>query len=376
MFGRGVKLFKLFGFEVRIDWSWIFIVLLVTWTLALGFFPAYVKGLTVGEYWWMGLAGAIGLFLCIVLHELGHSMVARRFGIPMKEITLFIFGGVAEMDDEPPSPKAEILMTLAGPAVTLVLAAASFGIARLGEIAGWPAPVLAIFVYLTWINFVLLAFNLLPAFPLDGGRVLRSILWAWKKNIRWATRVAAAIGSSFAFLLGAWGIVGMLSGSFVQGMWWVVLAIFLYSASRQSYQQLLLRQALEGEPVRKFMTANPVTVPPSASVKEVVDDYVYKYHHKMFPVVGDGHLVGLLGVDQLKQLPSQEWDRHTAQEMAAPLSPQNTVGPDDDATKALSTMARSQISRLLVVDNGQLIGIVALKDLLKFFALKIELETT
>ncbi len=376
MFGRGITLFRLLGFEVRIDWSWIIIALLVTWSLARGIFPVYYPGLSDGTYWWMGVVGALGLFLCIVLHEFGHSLVARRFGIPMKGITLFIFGGVAEMTQEPPSPKSEFFMTIAGPLTSLALAGIFFGFTQWGRAAGWPEPVLGIFGYLAWINLLLVAFNLIPAFPLDGGRVLRSILWGWRKNLRWATRVASAIGTGFAYLLIAWGIVSFLFGNFVGGVWWFLIGLFIRNASQMSYQQVLLRQALEGEPVQRFMTTNPVTVPPSASVRDLVEDYLYKYHFKMFPVVEGHRLVGCVSINQVKQIPREEWDRHTAQELAAPCSPENTIPPDADAVRALSAMSRTQTSRLMVVDHGELVGVVALRDLLNFLSRKVELEGT
>ena len=374
MFGKRVTLFRLLGFEVGLDWSWLIIALLVVWSLARGVFPAYFLNFPPATYWWMGVAGAIGLFLSIVLHEFGHSVVARAFGIQMRGITLFVFGGVAEMGTEPPTPKSEFFMAIAGPITSVVLGGMFYGLFLLGQATEWPVTVLGVLGYLAWINLVLAAFNLIPAFPLDGGRVLRSILWGLGRNFRRATRIASAIGTGFAFLLMFAGVVSIIFGSFVGGIWWFVLGIFLQSASRTSYEQVLLREALQGEPVQRFMTPNPVTVPPTTSVKDLVDNYIYKYQFKSFPVATDGQLVGCVNLEQIKQFPPAEWDRHTVQELTRPCSPENTVTPEEDAVKALAKMNQGHATRLMVVDHGHLVGIVALRDLLRFLSLKLELE--
>ena len=190
MFGKRIPLFKLLGFTVNIDLSWLILAVLVTWSLAKGLFPYYFEGLSNQVYWWMGIAGAIGLFISIVFHEFCHSIVARHFGLPMKGITLFIFGGVAEMESEPQSPKVEFLMAIMGPVSSVLLGAAFYLASMAGKSVGWPTSVNGVLQYLMVINFVLAGFNLLPAFPLDGGRVLRSILWGIRGNLRWATRIA------------------------------------------------------------------------------------------------------------------------------------------------------------------------------------------
>lgn len=205
MFGRRIKLFRLFGFEVRIDLSWIIIAVLVAWSLAVGFFPFRYKNLSAQTYWVMGVVGAIGFFLSVIFHEIFHSLVGRKFGIPMKGITLFIFGGVSEMGEEPPNAKAEFLVAIVGPLSSMVIGLACYGIHILGIRGGWPVAINGVVQYLAYINSLLAAFNLLPAFPLDGGRMLRAGLWALKKNLRWATRIASGIGSGFALLLMLFG---------------------------------------------------------------------------------------------------------------------------------------------------------------------------
>lgn len=372
MFGKRITLFKLFGFEVRIDLSWLIIAFLIVWSLSQGFFPYQYKELSSATYLWMGIIGALGLFVSIVFHELWHSLIARRVGLPMKGITLFVFGGVAEMDDEPPSAKAEFLMAIAGPFSSIVL---GFGFYALYKIFGsLPEPVDGVVRYLALINWVLAGFNLLPAYPLDGGRVLRSALWSWKGDLRWATRIASRTGSAFGIILILLGVLNVFYGNVIGGIWWFVIGMFLRNASRMSYRQVLVRNALEGEKVRRFMNNDPVSVPPSITLKELVEDYIYKYHFKMFPVVEKGNLIGCIGTDRVKEIKKEEWDSHTVSETVNKCSPDNVISPDADTLKALSVMSRAGKSRLMVVEDNNLVGIIALKDILGFLSTKLDLE--
>ena len=374
MFGKRITLFKLLGFEVKIDVSWLIIAVLITWSLARAVFPSYFQGLSGTTYVLMGVVGALGLFSSIVVHEFSHSLVARRFGLSMKGITLFIFGGVAEMEEEPPTAKAEFFMAIAGPLASVVLGGILYGITVLGARSGWPNPIIGVLSYLWSINLVLAAFNLLPAFPLDGGRVLRSALWGFTGRLAWATRIASLIGSGFGFLLIAMGVVTIVRGDFVGGIWWFLIGMFVRNASQTSYRQLVTRQLLEGEPVRRFMEGNPVTVPYHISVEQLVEDYVYKHHFKMYPVVQEEKLVGCVTTRDVKMIPREEWDQHTVKEVSTACSPENTIASDADATDALALMSRTGNSRLMVVDGERLVGIIALKDLLEFLSLKMDLE--
>ena len=374
MFGKKINLFKLLGFEVRIDLSWIIIAVLIAWSLSTGLFPFYYKNLSIETYWAMGIIAAVGLFLSIIVHEFSHSLVARKYGIPMKGITLFIFGGVAEMEDEPSSPKVELLMAGVGPLSSIAIAAIFYGIYSLGKTIGWAEPVNGVVEYLGLINAILAGFNLLPAFPLDGGRVLRAALWHWKRNMRWATRISAQIGSGFGILLIVLGFFNILRADFIAGMWWVLIGMFLQSAAKMSYRQLITRRALEGEKVRRFMNSNPVTVEPTTTVDELVEDYVYKYHFKMFPVVNGERIVGCITTKQIKEVPREKWSHTTVSELALKCTPDTTVKPDDDAIKALSLMRRTGGSRLVVVEDDQLAGVVALKDMMQFLSLKVDLD--
>ncbi len=376
MFGKRITLFKMFGFAVRIDLSWLIILALVIWSLTVAVFPEEYEGLSWATYFVMGVAAALGLFSSIIFHELCHSLVARRYGLRMKGITLFIFGGVAEMSEEPRNPKTEFLMAIAGPLSSLLLAAVLYGGSLLGQSAGWPTAVVGVLTWIAFMNAVLVAFNLIPGFPLDGGRVLRSILWQWKGNLRWATRVASRVGAGFGVVLIGLGMFWLLVvRQPVMGMWWILMGLFLRGAAQQGYQQVLIRQALQGEPVRRFMNPEPVTVPADLVLADLVEEYIYRYHFKMFPVVEGERLLGCITTRQVKETPREEWSARTVGEVAGECSEANTIAPDTDAVAALSKMSRNRLSRLMVVDEGRLVGLLSLKDLMELLSLKLELES-
>ncbi|OHB55559.1 MAG: peptidase M50 [Planctomycetes bacterium GWF2_50_10] len=379
MFGKTITLFKMFGFAVRIDISWIVIAVLITWSLAKGLFPTYYPPaenpqFTTSTYWLMGIGGMAGLFVSIVFHELCHSLVAKRYGLPMKGITLFIFGGVAEMSEEPPSPKAEFLMAIAGPASSVGLAVLFYIVSIAARQYTWPSYVGAVFGYLAIINLVLVVFNMLPGFPLDGGRVLRSILWYWKGNIRWATKVASGFGSSLGIMLIVLGVLSVISSNFIGGMWYFLIGLFLKNAANMSYQQIIIRESLGGWPVTKFMKRDVITVEPDMTVEDMVDKVIYKYHHNMYPVVSGGRLVGCVSVKNVRSIPRGDWPIKTVRDIAQQCGETNTVSPQIDAMAALGKMNELQVSRLMVVDGGRLAGIISLRDMLKFLSMKTELE--
>lgn len=374
MFGKSVTLFRLFGFAVRVDISWLIILTLVVWSLAAGYFPQRVPGLQTSAYILLGLLGALGLFASIVFHELSHSLVARVFGLPIRGITLFVFGGVSEMTEEPPSAKAEFAMAVAGPLSSFVLGGILFGVDYFGSRNGWSPLVSAVVGYLAFINVILGAFNLLPGFPLDGGRVLRSILWGARGNLRWATRIASQVGGIFGLLLIGLGFLNVLRGNGIGGLWFVLIGMFLRSAAQQGYQQVLVREALAGEPVSRFMSADPIQVSPNLTLDHLVEDYIYRYHHKMYPVSADGRLAGCITTKEVRAVPREEWPRRTVRDTVVQCSVDNTVSPSEDAVNALAKMTRSGNSRLLVVDGDRLLGVVTLKDLMRFLSLKLELE--
>jgi Zn-dependent protease len=374
MFGKSITLFRLLGFDIKVDLSWVLIALLITWSLATSFFPSANAGFPVAVYWWMGVAGALGLFTSIVLHELSHSVVARRFGIPIRGITLFIFGGVAEMEEEPPSPRAEFLMAIAGPAASIGLAFAFHALALLLVAAGVAAPLAVVSQWLGFINAVLAVFNMVPAFPLDGGRAFRAVLWYRYRDLRRATRVASNVGSIFGLFLIAFGVYTLLTGNIVGGIWAALIGMFLRGAAAASYMQMITRRALEGEPVRRFMTPHPVTVPPDISLTALVEDYMYRSYHQLYPVTEDGRLLGCIGAAQVKNVPREQWSSVTVRQALERRGPENTIDADTDTVRALSRMRRTGRSRLLVTERGDLVGIITLKDIMRLLSLRMDLE--
>jgi Zn-dependent protease/predicted transcriptional regulator len=372
MFGRSIPLFKLAGFQIALDWSWLILAVLITWTLSTGVFPYYYPDLPLATYWSMGVVAALGLFGSIILHELGHAAVARRYGLPIRRITLFIFGGVAEMEAEPERPAAEFWVAIAGPIVSFLVGLVCWLL--LQAAAGAGVPVAGVLAYLASINMILALLNLVLAFPLDGGRILRAILWYWKGSLRWATRVASMIGGGFGILLIVLGVYRVLIGDFVGGMWWFLIGLFVRFAAQMSYQQVLMRETLRGIPARRIMSANPITVSSGITITQLIDDYVYRHHHNMFPVVDNGRLVGCVSMNDIKRLPRERWASTTVAEIMRSCSEATAISPDMDAMEVLSLMARTRNSRLLVTEGDRLVGVITLRDLMNFLNMKLNLE--
>lgn len=371
-----LRLFSLFGFEVRLDLSWLLLALLISWSLGAGLFPERYPGMPGAVYAWMGIAVAFGIFISIVFHEFAHSLVARHFGMEMRGITLFLFGGVAEMDAEPPNPRSEWLMAIAGPISSFLLALVFWLLGLSGRAGHWPASIIGVAETMALINITVAVFNLVPAFPLDGGRMFRAALWHWKNDMRAATYISSRMGRGFGLFLMLLGVLAVIQGNFIGGMWWFLIGMFLRGAAAASYQQLMLQELLKDKPVRHFMNSEPVTVPPSISVAEWVEDYVYRHHYKLFPVVEDSQLLGCISINDIKQIPREEWGRKEVRELMLPVSANNSISADTQTTTLLSTMVRPDTpSRFMVVDNDRLVGMIALKDLLELIALKLEIES-
>ncbi len=372
MFGKRVTLFRLFGFEVRLDASWIVIALLVTWSLAVSVFPVEYPELPIVHYWAMGFVGAIGLFACIVFHELCHSLVARLYGIHMKGITLFIFGGMAELGEEPGSAKAEFLMAVAGPVASFVLAGVFF---LLRPLITRPVEAAGVIAYLAWINVALACFNLIPAFPLDGGRILRAALWRWKGDLTQATRISTLIGSGFGALLMGLGVLRMFTGDLIGALWTFVIGMFIRSASRSSYEQMVVQNTLQGEPVERFMRLHPVSVTPDLNIADLVENYLYRHHYRLYPVVDEeGTLLGCVGAQAVREVPRDKWPWRQVRHIMQECGVTNTVDPHTDAMAALKLMSGTGNSRLMVVDHGHLVGMLTLRDLLGFLRTKLQLQ--
>ena len=373
MFAHRVTLFELFGFKVHVDASWLLLAVLVVWSLATAYFPPVLPGYPIKTYWWMGVAGLIGLGVSIVVHELAHSLVARRFDMPIRGITLFVFGGVAEMEDEPTSAKGELLMAIAGPAMSLAMAIVFALLARIGAGVEAAAPAVAVADYLAAINGILAVFNLLPAFPLDGGRVLRAALWGWKGDFIWATRIAATSGGLFGLLMIALGLASAVSGNVIGGIWMFVLGLFLRAAAGGAVSRAVTRDVFAGSPVRRFMRRDPVTVDPDLSVERLVDDYVYRYYFKSFPVTSRGQLLGCVRLARVVETERERWPWQSVGSVMEPCTEDTIIGPDADASAALEQMQRTGQSRLLVTENGMLVGVLSLRDLLNFLSVRMDI---
>ena len=373
---RGIHLFTLFGFEVKLDLSWLLLALLISWSLGAGWFPARYPELSGHAYAWMGVSVAIGVFFSIVFHEFSHSIVARFYGMPIRGITLFIFGGVAEMESEPPNPKAEFLMAIAGPISSFLLAAILWGTAAIAEDATWPQPVTGVLSTLAVINFTVAVFNLAPAFPLDGGRVLRAALWHWRRDLHEATFISSRIGRGFGTALMILGVVAFVGGNLIGGMWWFLIGIFVRGAASSSYQQLVLKDMVEGQPVRRFMRSEPITVAPSVSIADWVEKYVYRHHYKMYPVLDGSQLHGCITVDSLQGLQRNDWPSTKVADLMESRSESNTIDAGTDTMALLSRILQpGGRSRFMVVEDDRLVGVISLKDLLELISLRLQIES-
>lgn len=352
---------RVFGISLGFDPSWLIIALLVTTSLA----STYMKEQAMVLAWVLGLLSAMGFFGSILLHELAHALTARQYGVGTRRITLFIFGGVAELDDEPPTPAAEFVIAGAGPAASLLLAGAFLVGGPVVLIATSSVAAASVAMWLAQVNLVVALFNLIPAFPLDGGRVLRSILWWWRKDLLAATKVSSWIGQAFGFAMIAAGAIGVVVTGDPWKLWLSFVGIFLRNAARSSYQQVAWRQLLAGEPVSQFMRTDPVVVPRHISIEELMQSYVAPYRLSSFPVVDDHRLLGLVNARSAAETPREEWPRQSVGTLTVPCSPANTVAPGTDALEALGRMRRGGLARLLVVDGDTLVGTLTLADLVR-----------
>ncbi len=370
MFLYRVKLFTLAGFTVWMDMSWLVFAVLIGWTLGAGIFPEITPFLPTRTYLWMAVVGTIGLFFSIVFHELSHSLVARRFSLPIKGITVFIFGGVAELAHEPESAGSEFLMAMAGPLVSLALGTVLLAVVALDR--ALPVPVLGVLWYLGYVNWLLGLFNLVPAFPLDGGRILRAALWGWKRDLRWATNIAAGIGAGFGILVILGGIFEFIGGDFFGGVWLFLIGIFLYGAAGATRRQTAARQTFAGHSVAAFMNRQPIAVPPDLPVRRLVEDFFHRYHFKAFPVEEDDRLVGCVTAARLRQIEPARWDGMTVRDVMDRCPPESLVSPATNALAALLRMQRTGCGWLPVVAEDRLVGILSLRDMLHVLSLRRE----
>jgi Zn-dependent protease/predicted transcriptional regulator len=374
---RGLNLIKVGGIQIVIDYSWFVIFFLVIYSMAESYFPSTQRHLTGPQSWLMGLIAATLLFLSVLLHELAHSFVALRYGIRVQSIRLFIFGGVAEVSEEPHSGRHEFLIALAGPAASMALVSffgAAYGI--LFMLRG-PGLVPAVASYLCLSNLVLALFNMIPGFPLDGGRILRAILWDRWNDIARATKVVSQIGNIFALLL---IIIGALQFFFTQslisGLWLIFIGLFMKQSAALSYRTVVFKQALAGVQIRQIMTEHLVSVDWLVSVDELVREYIYKYQFKNFPVFNRDEFLGMVSLDDVKAVPRELWAFKQVRDIMVPMEQVPSLSPTDDATEALARMVSDDLGRMPVIENGRLVGIVSRRDIMNLFKIKSDLGLT
>jgi Zn-dependent protease/predicted transcriptional regulator len=373
---RGIPLFTVLGIRVIADYSWFLIVALIAGTLTVASFPSALPGRSVPVYIALGIITAFFFFASVLVHELAHSVVAVLNGIPVRKITLFLFGGVAEITKEPPDPKTELKVALAGPATSAVLAAAFWGtVFLMGPDTSRPGLQLA-FLHLAVANTSLLVFNLLPGLPLDGGRVLRAVLWRNSRNLRRATYVASMAGKVLAGLLIVAGLFAILSGSFIiPGVWFIFIALFLRQAADSSYRQIVMKETLAGIRVATVMTREVVTVSPEISLAELIDRFLLRHHFTCYPVLENGHPVGVITIKLVKHVPRGDWGTTSVAEAMLPITEATSLSPDDDIPTAIQKMASSGLGRLPVVADGQLVGIVSRRDIMAYLQIRSDLSS-
>jgi Zn-dependent protease/CBS domain-containing protein len=356
---------RAFGIPVYLHLSWVIVFGLIAWTLATGYFPALDPDRPVLSYWLEGLLASALLFGSIFLHEMAHALTARAAALEIRSVTLFMFGGVAEMPRDPEDGRTELRIAAAGPVASLAVA----GMFGLAAAAGPPAPLGSVCRYLAWINAAVAVFNLVPAFPLDGGRILRAVLWKPMGKAR-ATRAAAGAGTGFAFFLMISGVVALFHGVTLAGAWYVALGLFLQQAASSAYDQARLDEVLGGLRVRDVMLTRVDTLPGDISLGEAARYYFLQSGYASYPVERAGAVVGLLCLRDLRRVPSAQRDRTSVQAAMRPLSPEIVIGPDEPLLAVLPRMARSEVGRLLVLEDGRLVGLMTLSVILRQVAVR------
>jgi Zn-dependent protease/CBS domain-containing protein len=383
--GGGLRLGTAFGVPIHVDWSLLIIFLLIAVNLALGLFPAWHPEWSAALTWGVALAAAVLFFASVLAHELSHAVVARWRGIPVSSITLFIFGGVAHMEDEPKSPKDEFLMAAVGPLVSVVIgvlatlaayALAGDALARVdpnepGLAMHAIGPLATLLLWLGPVNVVLGLFNLVPGFPLDGGRVARSIAWWATGDLVKATRWAAGAGRVFAWVLMGIGVVELLTGDAVQGVWLLLIGWFLNNAAQMSYAQVLVQRALDDVPVTRIMYTRVGTLTADVSVEAFVRDYLLATDQECWPVVDDdGRLLGLVTMDDVRRVSQVRWSVTLVSEIMTPADELDVLPPSANAERALRLLSRRDVEQVPVIGGGRVLGFVRRRDLVRWMSLQ------
>ena len=371
MFKTVIPLGSIFGIQIRLHISWFIVFILITWSLSAYYFPVRYPAWDAATYWLIGIATSILFFLSVLAHELAHSLVAKSHQVPVQAITLFIFGGVSQISKDPDKPDVEFKMALAGP-LTSLLIGGIFWIIWFAT-SGSGSPIEGLAFWLGWINVVLAVFNLIPGFPLDGGRVLRSILWWRSKDLRKSTRVASNIGRGVGYLFMLGGGVLFLMGYWVNGIWFAFIGWFLLNAAAGSYRQVALQQTLQGHTVSEIMTRDCAIISPTLTVEQLVNDYILMSGRRCVTVKDNSHILGLITTHNVKQVPRDQWPFTTVRDIVIPLKDLKWVKPDDPIMDVLQLLNVEGVNQLPVLENGQLIGIIARDNLLSFIQTKTEL---
>jgi len=365
-----LRLFRIAGIDIGIHYTWILIFILLSWSLAQGFFPQRYPGWDTVTYWITGLVAALLLFGSVLVHELAHSLVAQARGMTVRSITLFIFGGVSNLEDEPEKPKTEFVMSIVGPLSSLALAGIFSGL--LHVVGDQQSPVAATFNYLALINALLAGFNLLPGFPLDGGRVLRAILWNRTGNLVRATNIAATVGRFMGWGFIAFGLYQVFTGNFIVGIWFAFIGWFLSSSADASRREVTLREQLSGVQVKDVMTTNAIQISPDTSVTELVSNVFRKQHGRAVPICDSNKVVGIVTVTDVKELPQEKWAGTAVKEIMT-SEPLYSVTPDDDLNTALRLITKHDINQVLVLQGNECAGLVSRSDILTHLQMSQEL---
>lgn len=368
-----IKVGSLLGIPVRLNYTLVLAVVLVAWSLASSYMPTEYPGLSSREYWITGSLGAITLFTSVLVHELAHSFVARKSGLPVGRITLFLFGGVSEIEKEPKSPGQEFKVAVVGPASSFVIGAVLGLLWLLLNQVHLTPLVLAPLEYGSYINFMLAGFNLLPAFPLDGGRILRSALWKRKDDLIQATKTATKFGVWFSYLFMLLGVVSVFGGSVVNGLWYILIGWFLKSGAEGSLTQTVVSEALSRVDIRDIMTREVDIVEPDLTLNDLVQKHFSRYKHGGFPVVKDSTLLGLVTLEDVRNVPKEKWMETRVSDVMTTCEKLGCLQENEKAADAFLKMSRLDVGRLPVRQNGKLVGIVTRSDILRVIRIKSEL---
>ena len=346
---------RIAGIDIGVHYTWLFAVALISWSLAQGFFPQAYPGWAVQTYWITGILSALLLFLTVLIHELSHSFVARARGLPVEGITLFIFGGVSTLRGEAEKAWDEFAIAIVGPLTSAILAAV-FWVIRL-PVADASGPLAATLTYLALINGLLAVFNLLPGFPLDGGRVLRSILWGSTGSLVRATNIAGRVGQAVGWVLIALGVLQVLQGNFLSGLWIAFIGWFLNSAAESTRREVATQEIFRGVKVRDMMDPEPEVVSPQTTVESIVRDSFLRRGLRAAPVCEDDQLVGIVTVTDIKEISEEQWPFTVARNIMT-REPLHSVSPDEDLATALGLMGEYNIHQVLVTEDGKLEGLL------------------